>query len=83
MGHSKLSKSSISEARLGKYLWDEACLPARPITVNVTQIQAMLDEARRKSRPLFDVLNKLVEEILSAENNSLLDIPDWKRLVSI
>jgi hypothetical protein len=58
-------------------IWDEACLPARTLTINVTMIEAMTEEASRLNPPLYKSLDKLIADIKGAPNGGLLLIPDF------
>lgn len=59
-------------------LWDEACLPARPLTIDVTIIEGMTDEARRQSKPLHTILRGLIASIEKADNDAFVTIPDFE-----
>ncbi|WP_175525783.1 hypothetical protein [Bosea sp. OK403] len=58
-------------------LWDEACLPARPLTVEVSFIQALIEPTQYQTR-LRSLLDKLVDEIRAAPNDTCVDIPHFE-----
>lgn len=64
-------------------LWDEACLPARPYYLHVTQLKGLLEEARRQNKPLFDMLERMVREIEQRQDGELYEIPDLDSLLDV
>jgi len=58
-------------------LWDESCLPARPLTVDVTEIEG-LTECARKIPAFLELLDKLIGEIKAAKSGECVSIPDFE-----
>lgn len=57
-------------------IWDETCLPARSITIDVTLIAGMTDEASKQSKELHDSLWDLITMLRDAGEDSFIAVPD-------
>lgn len=58
-------------------LWDEACLPARPLTVEVTGIDKLTANARQIPA-LLERIERLASDIRDAENGGRVSVPDFE-----
>lgn len=58
-------------------LWDEACLPARPLTIDVTHIDKLTASAR-KAPALLEQIERLASDIRNAENGGCVSVPDFE-----
>jgi hypothetical protein len=60
-------------------IWDEACLPARPITLRATLIDRMKDVASKLSPELHGLLKVLTAEIdaIAKKGGGFVDIPNF------
>lgn len=62
-------------------LWDEACIPARPLVIDVSQIEGLTDPARRFTRSnLLAPLRDLIQQIHQADDDTLITIPLWESI---
>jgi hypothetical protein len=61
-------------------IWDEAILPARPICVDVTLIEAMTNVFRKQQKKLFDEINSFIESIKKANDGEFVEVPDFEDL---
>lgn len=57
-------------------IWDEACLPARPLAVDVSLIEGMTNAVKGQSVKLHAELKKLIRAIDDASDDSFVDVPD-------
>lgn len=57
--------------------WDEAMLPARPLRVDVTKIQAMFDSLIMDNMDAVIALEKLIELIRETKCGDSISIPDF------
>jgi Primase C terminal 2 (PriCT-2)/RepB DNA-primase N-terminal domain len=44
-------------------VWDETCLPARPLTISATQIEGLTDQLFRANRKLHSIVDRLLDRI--------------------
>jgi hypothetical protein len=64
-------------------IWDETILPARPICVNVTLIEAMTNIFRKRNKRLFDAINALIAKIKKAKDREFLEVPDFEEVYDV
>lgn len=57
-------------------IWDEACLPARPLTVDVSLIEGMTNEIKNQSGKLHKTLKDLIRAIDDTADGRFVDVPD-------
>lgn len=64
-------------------VWDEACLPARPLCINLGMIQAMLHVVAKTQPALHSVLSQLIKTIEGVGDGAFVDIPNFEEKTSI
>jgi hypothetical protein len=56
--------------------WDETCLPARPLTINVTTIEGMTNKSFKLAPKLYSMLDQLIHDIKEANDQGIVNVPD-------
>jgi|GEM_PF-1183413 len=64
-------------------IWDEACLPARPITIDLTLIEGMTNAASKAAPQLYPLLTKLTDDIRRMSCGGYVDIPDFATVMPV
>ena len=64
-------------------IWDEAILPARPICVDVTLIEAMTNVFGKQQNKLFDEINAFIASLKKANNREFLEVPNFEELFEV
>lgn len=57
-------------------IWDEACLPARPLAVEVSLIEGMTNGVKSRSSKLHAALKSMINAIDAAGDGAFVDVPE-------
>ena len=64
-------------------IWDEAILPASPICVNVTLIEAMTHIFRKHNKKLLDEIDGLIAMVKRAKDKEFVEVPAFEEMYGV